>query len=120
MNLLKPIVVTGVTLFILSWALPSISYLNWTALILASVVLTLLQKIARPVLNILLLPINVVTLGLFAVVINVALLWLATYLVPGFVIEPLVLFGIHFNDFFTLVLISFVIDFMQGLLGFIL
>jgi len=120
MNLLKPLIVTGVTLFILAWFLPSVSYLNWTTLALASVVLTLLQKIARPALNLLLLPINIVTLGLFSVIINVALLWLATYLVPGFSIEPMILFGVTLNEFFSLLVISFVIGFLQSLIGFIL
>ena len=120
MNLLKPILVTIVTLFILAWALPTVSYINWTTLIVASVVLTLLQKIARPVLKILFLPINIVTLGLFSVVINIGLLWLATWLVPGFAIEPMILFGVALNQFFSLLLVSFLIGSLQGLVGFFL
>lgn len=120
MNLLKPIIVTGLTLLALAWFLPTVNYLDWSTLLIASVVLTLLQKIARPVLNILLLPINIVTLGLFSVVINVSLLWLATYLVPGFSIEPMILMGVELNAFFTLLVVSFLIGFFQSLIGFIL
>jgi len=84
MKLLKPFIITVATIFILAYALPTVNYLDFTTLIIAGLVLTLLQKVARPVLNLLFLPINLVTLGLFSMVINVALLWLATYLVPGF------------------------------------
>ena len=120
MKLLKPIITSIITIFVLAWYLPTVSYANWTTLILAALVLTLLQKIARPVLKILFLPINIVTLGLFSVVINVVLIWLATYLVPGFVIEPMILFGVSLNQFFSLVFVSFLIGFLQSIIGFIL
>ena len=120
MKLLKPIISSGLTIAVLAWALPSVSYRNITTLILASFVLTLLQKIARPALKILFLPINVVTLGLFSLVINVFILWLATYLVPGFVINDMVFLGVHLNQFFSLLLISFFIGFLQGIIGFVL
>lgn len=120
MKLLKPIITSIVTIFILAWYLPTVSYTDWTTLILAAFVLTLLQRVARPVLNLLFLPINIVTLGLFSVIINVSLLWLATYLVPGFVIEPMILLGVSLNTFFTLVVISIMIGLLQSLIGFIL
>ncbi len=120
MNLFKPIIVTAVTILLLSWALPTVSFANVTTLLVASLVLTLLQKVVRPILNLLFLPINLVTLGLFSVVINVALLWLATYLVPGFEIQSMVLAGIELNQFFSLVVISFLISFTQTVVGFVL
>lgn len=120
MKLLKPVITYVLTIAVLAWAIPSISYTNVTTLILASFVLALLQKVAKPVLKILFLPINVVTLGLFSLVINVFILWLATYLVPGFSIDNLVVFGVHLNQFFSLLFVSFLIGFMQGIFGFIL
>lgn len=120
MKLLKPLISSALTIAVLAWAIPTVSYQNITTLILASFVLTLLQKIAKPVLKILFLPINVVTLGLFSLVINVFILWLATYLVPGFRIENMVFFGVYLNQFFSLLLISFFIGFLQGILGFVL
>lgn len=120
MKLLRPIIITLATLFALAWFLPTVSYADYTTLIIAAVVLTLLQQVARPVLNILFLPINLVTLGVFSVVINVALLWLATYLVPGFTIESMILFGVELNQFFSLLVISFLISFLQNFLGFLL
>ena len=120
MKLLKPIIVSVVTIFVLAFALPTVNYSNWVALVLAAIVLTLLQKIVRPILKLLFLPINVVTLGLFSVVINVALLWLATYLVPGFSIGPTTIAGVQLGQFMTLVVVSFLIGFLQSLIGFFL
>lgn len=117
MKLLKPLIVTFITIFLLAWLLPTVSYLDWTTLLFASIVLTLLQRIIRPILNLLFLPVNIVTLGLFSVVINVLLLWLATYLVPGFEIQQMVLAGVELNQFFSLLVVSIILGFMQGIVG---
>lgn len=120
MKLLQPIIASIASIAILSWLMPNVGYHNITTLIFAAIVLTLLQRIIEPILKALFLPINVVTLGLFSLVINVFILWLATYLVPGFVIEPVVLLGVHLNQFFSLLLISFLLSFCQSILGRIL
>lgn len=120
MKLLKPLIATGLTIFILAYLLPTVSYMDWTTLILASLVLTLLNKIIRPMLKLLFLPINIITLGLFSLVINVAVLWLATYLVPGFNIDSMVILGISFNQFFSLLIVSILIGFVQGFFAAIL
>ena len=57
-----------------------------TALIVA-LVLGLLNTIVRPVLLVLTLPITVLTLGLFIVVINGLMFWLAAKFLPGFEIR---------------------------------
>jgi putative membrane protein len=117
MGLIRPIIVTALTLVILSWALPSISYGNLTTLLAASVVIMLLQKIVKPILNLLLLPINIVTLGLFSGAINVFIIWLATALVPGFHIEPMVIMGIELNYFLSLLLVSFLLSLVQSFIA---
>jgi putative membrane protein len=43
----------------------------------------------KPVLILLTLPINILTLGLFTFVINAALVFIASYLVPGFFVTSL-------------------------------
>jgi putative membrane protein len=120
MKLFKPIIISGLTLFLLAFFLPTINYLDWTTLVLAAVVLTLVNKIVSPIVKILFLPINLVTLGLFSVVINVALLWLVVYLVPGFHIEPMIILGIRLNEFFSLLIVSILIGLFQSFLAFLL
>lgn len=114
--MLRPFIRMAVTLGVLVWFIPTISISSWIALLLASIVLTLLYMLAKPVLSIIFLPVNLVTLGLFSVIINVAFLMLVQYLVPGFVIQPTEFFGVTLNWFFTLVLVSFLISFVNGLI----
>jgi putative membrane protein len=116
----RPLVRTALVLALLAWFFPSISFSNWITLAIASIVVTILFSLIRPILKLVFLPINVVTMGFFSTVINVVLLWLATYLVPGFTIEPTIFFGVALNSFFTLLLISVLITFFQGLVKLIL
>jgi len=118
--MLRPLLRTAVILLILAWFFPTISFANWLTLAVASIVLTILFSLIRPILKLVFLPVNVVTLGLFSVVLNVILLWLTTYLVPGFVIEPTIFFGLPLNEFFTLVAVSAIISLLQGLVKILL
>lgn len=77
------VVINAIALFI-------ISYLGWglkidglVTTLIAALVLGLLNAIVRPVLQILSLPVTILTLGLFALVINAFMFWLMGRLVPG-------------------------------------
>lgn len=111
---MKTILVSAITILLLAWLVPSVSYSGWMALVIAAIVMALLDTLIRPVLKLLFLPINVVTLGLFGWVINAALLWLVTYLVPGFQIMPMVLLGIQLSQFMSLVVVSMLISLIQS------
>lgn len=112
----KSVLTTGITLAILAWALPTIGFSSFVTLIIASIVLTILYTLVRPVLKILFLPVNVITLGLFSGIINIFLLWLSTYLVPGFHIQNMVIYGTQLNQFWSLIFVSFLISFIHSLL----
>jgi putative membrane protein len=120
MKFIKAVISSILTIALLAWFFPNIRYNSSATLIIAGLVLTLLEKIIRPILKILFLPINVVTLGLFSLVINVFILYLATYFVPGFVISNVVIFGLHLNQFFSLLFASALIGFVQGLFALVL
>ncbi len=120
MGILKPIIVTLISLFLLAWFLPAVSYLNITTLVVASIVLTVLNEIVRPALKILFLPINIVTLGFFSWVINVIILWLLIAIVPGFHVDQLVMFGIHFGWFASLLIVSFLISLIRSIIDLVL
>lgn len=113
--MLRPIIRTALVLLVLAWALPTVSIFNWVTLLIASIVITILFGLIRPILHVLLLPINIVTLGLFSIVINTLLLYLATYLVPGFTISPMEFSGIYFNQFFSSMFISFLLTFLMSI-----
>jgi putative membrane protein len=114
--MIKALLRTALSLVILSWLLPTVDLPSITTLILASIVVSLLFGLVKPVLQLLFLPINFVTLGLFSSLLNAFLLWIAMYLVPGFIIEPMSIFGVNLSQFWTLVLVSFLLGFVQSLI----
>jgi len=52
-----------------------------------AVILGLVNSLVRPVLVLLTLPLTIVSLGLFLLVLNAFLLWLISWLIPGFDID---------------------------------
>lgn len=116
----RSLIISSAALAILGYLVPTIQINNIVTLIITAVVITLLNSVVKPVLSLLFLPVNIITFGLFSLVINVALLWLVTYLVPGFAIEPMVVFGVALNQFFTLLLVSAAISFLNGFIGMLL
>lgn len=55
----------------------------WSALV-AALVIGLVNALVRPILLLLTLPVNILTLGLFTFVINALMFWLASSIVKGF------------------------------------
>ena len=60
---------------------------TFTTALIAALILGIVNAIIRPILVILTLPINLITLGLFTFAINAALLLLVANVVEGFVID---------------------------------
>jgi putative membrane protein len=71
-------------LLLLPYILPAVQVKNVGAALLAALVLGLLNAIVRPILVILTLPITLLTLGLFILVINGLMFWLASRLLDDF------------------------------------
>lgn len=66
---------------------PEVSYTaDFKILFLTAIILGILNFVLRPILKLILAPIIALTLGLFTLVINAFLLWLATQLAEGLVI----------------------------------
>lgn len=83
MRLLLAWVINAVALLVLSWALPGIHVSGVGGALVAALVLALLNALIRPVLILLTLPINLLTLGLFTFVVNGFLFWLASRMIEG-------------------------------------
>jgi putative membrane protein len=77
-----------VALFVAAWLLSGIGYGDdWWTLFLAAAVFTVVNYYVRPLLRFLSIPFIIVTLGLFLILINVFMLYLTDWLVPGFEIS---------------------------------
>ncbi len=79
--------VSGLAILLISKYLPGFQVANFTTALVVAVVLGVLNALIRPVLLILTLPINILTLGLFTFVINAFLLIVTSHLVPDFQIQ---------------------------------
>ncbi|MEN9560755.1 MAG: hypothetical protein RIQ56_28 [Candidatus Parcubacteria bacterium] len=62
---------------------------GWQTMFLAGLVWSVIVLVIRPVLKILTLPITLLTFGLFSLVLNTALFWAMTLIVPGFSITSI-------------------------------
>jgi putative membrane protein len=79
-------VINAGTLLLLAFYLPGIGVSGWYAALVAALILGLVDAIIRPILLVLTLPINILTLGLFTFVINAFLFWFVSTVVKGFVV----------------------------------
>ena len=75
---------SAVALMFLTYLLPGIMVKSFGSALLAAAVIALLNSIVRPILIVLTLPVTVVTLGLFLLVINALMFWLAGSMLSGF------------------------------------
>lgn len=111
------------TRLVLKWALnsfalffviklvPGIQISLFQDLLLASLVIGLLNAFLRPVIILLTLPVTLLTLGLFTLVINGLMFYLASHLVTGFHISG---FGAAFVAALLFSLFSFVLNMIFG------
>jgi putative membrane protein len=79
--------ITACGLLLATYLLEGVHLGGALSLLFAALVLCAVNAIVRPIMLLLTLPITVVTLGLFLLVLNGAMLGLAALLVPGFVID---------------------------------
>lgn len=80
-------VLFALSLLFVAWVVPGISFSGFIAALWAAIVIGLVNIFIKPILMILTLPINLLTLGLFTFVINALMFLLVAKLVPGFMVE---------------------------------
>lgn len=90
MALLINLLLSALAVMVAAYILPGVTIANfWTAVVVA-VALGIVNAILKPILVILTLPINILTLGLFTLVINAVLVLLVSSVVPGFHVDGFV------------------------------
>ena len=98
---------TALTLLIGDYLMDSVHFDRpWVAVITA-LILAVLNTFLKPLLVVLTIPATMLTLGLFLLVINAAMLMIADQIVPGFMIE----------SFWSAFLLALLISLVNGLLG---
>ena len=82
----------ALTLAVLATAyiVPGISVSSFTTALLVALVLGLVNTFIKPIISLLTLPVNLLTLGLFGIILNGLFFWFASMIVTGFVITGFV------------------------------
>lgn len=87
MSILLGLILSTIAVFVTAYILPGVKLDGWTSALVLAIVLGLINAFIRPLLLILTLPINVITLGLFTLVIIALCVMLASAISPGFQVD---------------------------------
>lgn len=129
-HLLKHYILDTFSLYLVSQAVNGIKFTEGLyTLFLAGFVLMLATMIIKPVISILLLPLNMVTLGLFKWVTFAITFYLVTLIVPGFILSDFVFEGynsywfslpaVSFSGIFAFLSFAFLISFVSSFMRWI-
>src|SRR3989338_5166073 len=73
----------------LAYFMPEISVNPWWIALIVGAILFFIHSLVKPVVKILTLPINLITFGLFSIVLNMLFFWFPSVIVSGFKINGL-------------------------------
>ncbi len=99
MNMLVKLVLSALAVLVTAYLLPGVHVDGFFTALVVAVVLGIVNAVLRPILFILTLPINIMTLGLFTFVIIGVCVLLVSAIVPGFHVD-----GFFMSLLFALVL----------------
>lgn len=84
MQLAMRIAVNTLALFVVAYIVPGFILADIWSGIVAAILIGVVNTFIRPILQLIALPISLMTFGIFAFLINVLLLWGVSFVVPGF------------------------------------
>lgn len=102
-------ILNALALLLVSYIVPGVQFSSTWALVITVIVFGLINALVRPILLILTLPINILTLGLLTLIINALLFWLTSSIVKGFEVSN---FAAAFWGALVYWLITMFIDFI--------
>lgn len=106
MRLIISWILFSIAIYLTAYLLPGIQLADFTTALVAAIGLGLINAIIKPILLVLTLPLNILTLGLLTFVINALLVMLAAQIVTGFTVD----------NFWWALLFSLVVSVINGLL----
>ncbi len=97
-------ILSALAIIVTAYLLPGVSLSGVVAALVLAVVLGLINTFIRPILRILTLPLNIITLGLFGLILNTVLIMLAASVVPG----------VYIDSFWWALIFGFVLALVNG------
>ena len=87
MGIIVRLTINVFTLLVVEYLVPGFQFANlWTAVV-AAIAIGIVNTLIKPILQLIALPITLLTFGIFAFLVNVFLLWMTSKFVPGFTID---------------------------------
>lgn len=111
MELLLRWAISALSVIAAAYLVPGVRIANVWAAFVAALVIGLVNALVRPILILLTLPVNILTLGLFTLVINALMFWFASSIAKGFDVAN---FGAAFFGALVYWLVSWLVN---GLFG---
>jgi len=111
MNILINWLIVTLSVLVTAYILPGVSVSGFVIALLVAILLGIINMFIKPVITILTLPINILTLGLFSFVVNALFILLVSAVVPGFNVRNFwwaLLFSIVLSIIVSLVSVLFV------------
>ena len=87
LNVILRWLIYALLIIFVSWIVPGIEIDNFITAMLVCVILALVNAFIKPLVQIITLPVTIITLGLFTFVINALMFMLAGWITPGFEVE---------------------------------
>ncbi len=87
MKLILRLVINVVTLFVVAYLVPGFVLTSIQAAIIAAIVIGVVNTFLKPIIQLIALPLTMITFGIAAFLVNVLLLYLISFIVPGFEIS---------------------------------
>lgn len=88
-SLLFSFLINAFSLWIVTRIVPGVSVSSTEALALAAVSVGIVNALIRPIVQLISLPLSIITFGIFALIVNGLMLMLAAWFVPGFTVSGL-------------------------------
>ena len=87
MKLIVYLLINSIAIIVAASILPGVTVDSYTTVILLAIVLGVINTFIKPLVLLLTLPFNLITLGLFTFVVNALLVLLADVLIAGFTVS---------------------------------
>ncbi len=85
-NIVK-FLVNGASVYATAYLLSGVSVESFSVALIVSLVIAVLNILVKPILSFLSLPATILTLGLFTFIIDALIIFIASKIVPGFVVD---------------------------------
>lgn len=87
MNLIVRLLITAIVAYLLTKILPGVHFDGFSTAIIFAIVLGILNIFVKPILSLFGLPLTIITLGLFALVINAIIILIADYFIDSMKVD---------------------------------